>query len=207
MASETDKNARDRIAETLDPAIFQTLVTFVELCGTWGAVSNLVSAADRDRLWSRHVADSLQLVGHASALGPRWIDLGAGAGFPGMVVAIARAETSMTLVESNRKKAAFLLRAAAECAVPVKVESRRAETLPAEPHDVVSARALAPLHRLLELSLPFFGPATVGLFPKGRDAATEIDMAREHFCFDLRSHPSQTDAEGVILAVTNLQRA
>lgn len=200
-----EEAAREKIRAALPKADFHHLETFVGLCESWGAVSNLVSHADRERLWSRHVADSLQLLDVARDLGRTWIDLGSGAGFPGIVVAIARAETEMTLVESNKKKAAFLLRAGAPSG-RVKVEARRAEDLPAVPREVVSARALAPLHKLLSLSEPFFGPSTVGLFPKGRDAATEIDMARQDFRFDLETRQSRTDPDGVVLVVANLVR-
>lgn len=203
---DEDEAAREAIAAEIGTDAMRTLATFVDLCRTWGAVSNLVSHADRGRIWSRHVADSLQLVGIAPDGARTWIDLGSGGGFPGLVVAIVRGDTEMTLVESNHKKAAFLIRAAAECGVRVKVEMRRAETLPAVAYDVVSARALAPLHKLFALSIGFFGSNTVGLFPKGRDAATELTMARQSFTFDLATHPSRTDPDGVILAVTNLVR-
>ncbi len=203
---EAEVAAREWARGALPEADFQNLLTFIGLCESWGAVSNLVSRADRERLWSRHVADSLQLIDAASGLGRRWIDLGSGAGFPGLVVAIGRAETDMVLVESNKKKAAFLLRAAALADGRVHVEPRRAEDLPARPYDVVSARALAPLHKLFPLCERFFGGETVGLFPKGKDAASEIEMARKQFRFDLETRPSRTDPGGVILTVANLVR-
>ena len=120
--ADVEADAREYARRMLPEADFQKLLTFVGLCESWGAVSNLVSRADRERLWSRHVADSLQLVDAAAGLGRRWIDLGSGAGFPGLVVGIARPETDMVVVESNRKKAAFLLRAAAVCEGRVRVE-------------------------------------------------------------------------------------
>ena len=205
VLSATESEARETICAALDPARFDLLERFVGALDVWGAVTNLVSTADRERIWARHIADSLQLVALADGRGPRWIDLGTGAGFPGIVVAIAREETAMTLVESNRKKAAFLLRVAADCGLRVTVEPRRAEALPAGAYDVVSARALAPLHKLLALSEPFFGPDTLGLFPKGRDAATEIDAVTAHR-FDVTAHQSRTDPDGAVLAVTNLVR-
>ncbi|GAB5374069.1 MAG: 16S rRNA (guanine(527)-N(7))-methyltransferase RsmG [Acuticoccus sp.] len=203
---EQETAARDAIRARLGAAEFGRLQTLVGLCESWGAVSNLVSHADRTRLWSRHVADSLQLVEVPPSGARRWIDLGSGAGFPGLVVALVRPDTRMLLVESNKKKAAFLIRAAAECGIDVRVESRRAEVLDAAAYDVVSARALAPLHKLFNLSVGFFGKETVGLFPKGRDAATEIDMARQEYQFDLETRPSLTDPDGAILVVTNLVR-
>ncbi|WMS44285.1 16S rRNA (guanine(527)-N(7))-methyltransferase RsmG [Acuticoccus sp. MNP-M23] len=203
--SAEEQSAREKIRAVLEPARFDLLERFVGALDQWGAVSNLVSAADRERIWARHIADSLQVVALAEGRGRRWIDLGAGAGFPGLVVAIARPETVMTLVESNRKKAAFLLRVVADCGLDAKVEPHRAEALAADTYDVVSARALAPLHKLLALSEPFFGPDTLGLFPKGRDAGTEIEAVSDHR-FDVTAHPSQTDPDGAVLAVTNLVR-
>lgn len=203
-AAESEAAARERVRTAVDEPAFQAIETFVRCCQRWGAVQNLVSEADRARLWSRHVLDSVQLV--PLVAGRTAVDLGSGAGFPGLVIALARPETEMTLVESNRRKAAFLIQAAAECGVRVRVESRRAETLPPVPRDTVSARAVAPLPVLLDLAAPFFGSATVGLFPKGREAAAEVDAARTRFAFDLATHPSHTDPDGVVLAVTNLRR-
>lgn len=203
----TEDTARDAARAAVDAAAFHKLETLVASCREWGRVTNLVSAEDRDRLWERHVADSLQLVPLAADAGPEWIDLGAGGGFPGLVVAIARRDTRMTLVESNRKKASFLLQAAARCGVAVTVEPRRIEVLAAAPRDVVSARALAPLDRLLELSERFFGERTLGLFPKGRDAGKEVEAARRRFAFELATHRSATEPHAAILAVRQLERA
>jgi 16S rRNA (guanine527-N7)-methyltransferase len=183
------------------------LETIVAACQSWGRATNLVSAQDRGRLWERHVLDSLQLVPLAARAGPDWIDLGSGGGFPGLVVAIAREGTRMTLVESNRKKASFLMQAAARAGVRVRVEPRRAEDVAPMAHDVVSARALAPLDRLLDLAGRFFGDDTLGLFPKGREADREVEAARRRFAFALEAHPSRTDPAAAILAITKLERA
>jgi 16S rRNA (guanine527-N7)-methyltransferase len=202
--ADAEEEARAAVRASVDEAAFQGIETFVRCCQRWAAVQNLVSDADRARLWSRHVLDSLQLV--PLGRGQAFVDLGSGAGFPGLVVAIARPETAMTLVESNRKKAAFLVQAAAECRVRVRVEPRRAEFLPAIPFDTVSARAVAPLERLLDLAERFFDEATVGLFPKGREAPGEVAAARCRFAFDFEEHPSRTEPGGVVLAVTALRR-
>lgn len=210
---DQERAARETVRNTISADRFDVLERFIASLRSWGAVTNLVSAADRERLWSRHVADSLQLAVLAGDGPKTWIDIGSGAGFPGLVVAIARPETAMTLVESNRKKAAFLLRAAADCPAsltkvtvkPVRAESLRGDGA-GEKFDVVSARALAPLHKLLPLAAPFFGPSTVGLFPKGRDADSEID-AVSAYRFALERTPSRTDPDGTVLAVRNLQRA
>lgn len=203
---ESEEAARQAVRDALDRVAFERLETFLAACRAWARVTNLVSAEDRERLWQRHVLDSLQLVPLADGAGPDWIDLGSGGGFPGLVVAIARKDTRMTLVESNRKKASFLLQAAARAGVRVSVEARRIEAVPSARHDVVSARALAPLARLLDLAAPFFGEHTLGLFPKGRDADKEVEKARERFAFRHTLVPSGTDPAAAVVTITNLQR-
>ena len=182
---------------------FNRLLTFEGALRTWNEVSNLVSAADGDKLWARHIADSLQLVDLVPPGALTWIDLGSGAGFPGLVVAIARPDTEVTLVESNKKKAAFLLQAIAATNASAIVRPVRAEALPPTAHDVVSARALAPLPKLLSLAAPFFGDNTIGLFPKGREADDEISAAG----VAAEKVPSSTAPDGVIVKITNLARA
>lgn len=177
---------------------------FVATCRQYGQVTNLVGRGDLDRLWERHVEDSLQLVPLAAGRGARWIDLGSGGGFPGLVVAIARDGTDMTLVEANGKKAAFLAHAAGEAGVRVLIAPQRIEAVPPFVADVVSARALAPLPDLLAAASVFFGTETLGLFPKGRDAGKEVEAARARFEFVLRSTPSVTSADAAILSVTAL---
>ncbi|MBJ3777821.1 16S rRNA (guanine(527)-N(7))-methyltransferase RsmG [Acuticoccus mangrovi] len=204
LASE--ERARETIRAEVGSDVFAALERFVEAARAWGRVSNIVSEADRERLWERHVLDSLQLVPLAEAAGPAWIDLGSGGGFPGLVVAIVRGG-EVTLVESNRKKAAFLIQASAATGRAVRVEPRRIEELAATPYDVVSARALAPLATLLDLSSRFFGPDTVGLFPKGRDADNEVREAQKRHRFAVASTPSRTDPRAAILSVSELKGA
>lgn len=204
---QSESAARESVRSALEPSVFQSLETFVASCREWGRVTNLVSADDRERLWQRHIADSLQLVPLAASAGPSWIDLGSGGGFPGLVVAIARRNTRMTLVESNRKKAAFLIQAAARAGVDVTVTPRRIESMPEARHDVVSARALAPLEALLDHAIRFFGTGTIGLFPKGQGVEGEVIAARRRFEFSLDSTPSRSDPRGTILTVTDLERA
>lgn len=202
-----EDKARATVQNLVSAPAFKALETFLGCLVKWSAKTNLVSAADQGRLWQRHVLDSLQLVALAQGAGPRWIDLGSGAGFPGLVVAIARnAEEGgpVTLVEANRKKAAFLAAAIAETGARASVRPIRAESLPQEAYDVVSARALAPLPTLLSLARRFCGPSTLGLYPKGREADAEVTAARERYAFDLTRHPSSSDPEATILAVRAL---
>jgi 16S rRNA (guanine527-N7)-methyltransferase len=187
------------------------LIRYAEILSDWQKRTNLVGPSALPALWPRHFADSAQLC--SLALNARlWLDLGSGAGFPGLVVAIIQAGAPhfrMHLVESNRKKCAFLAEVARETRAPVDIHAMRIEEL-AEcaqslSPDVVSARALAPLPRLFELAAPFLGERTKGLFPKGREAETEIEAAREDWEFDFRLHPSLTAEDSHIVEVTGLR--
>jgi 16S rRNA (guanine527-N7)-methyltransferase len=186
------------------------LSRYADLLAHWQARTNLISPSTLPVLWSRHFADSAQLC----ALAPDarlWLDLGSGAGFPGLVVAIlqtGRPDFRMHLVESNRKKCAFLAEVARETKALVDIHPMRIEELAESAQslkpDVVSARALAPMPRLLELACPFFGPGTRGLFLKGREAEAEIEAARANWDFALRLHPSLTSTDSHIVEITEL---
>ncbi|HZP09756.1 16S rRNA (guanine(527)-N(7))-methyltransferase RsmG [Methyloceanibacter sp.] len=186
------------------------LTRYAELLALWQKRINLVAPSTLDELWSRHFADSAQLL----SLAPDarlWLDLGSGAGFPGLVIGIVQAGTPhfrMHLVESNHKKCAFLAEVARATEAPVDIHPMRIEDLAESAQsltpDVVSARALAPLPRLFELAAPFFGERTRGLFPKGREAEAEVDAAREGWTFSSRLHPSLTSRDSKIVEVTAL---
>jgi 16S rRNA (guanine527-N7)-methyltransferase len=172
----------------------------------WQKAVNLVAPATLPQMWQRHFADSAQLV----ALAPnakKWVDLGSGAGFPALVIAIMLAnqgECAVHLIESNARKCAFLSEVARQTGAPVHVHCGRiADVLPgAVPAvDVITARALAPLDKLLELALPFFGAASAGLFLKGREAEVEIADARKRWVFDPKIHPSISNMQGRVLEI------
>ena len=142
----------------------------------------------------------------------RWLDVGSGAGFPGLVLAILLAETPgarMTLIESDQRKAAFLREVARQTRAPVDILSIRIESAATQINlplpEVVTARALAPLGRLLDLVFPFFGPDTVGLFLKGRDAEREIAEARQNWQFSVVLRESLTDPAARIVTVRNVE--
>jgi 16S rRNA (guanine527-N7)-methyltransferase len=159
---------------------------------------NLISASTIPSLWARHIVDSAQLLDHAPADGA-WLDLGAGAGFPGLIVATLGARP-VDLVESRAKRVQFLEAAAATLATPgVAVLAGRAETIPAKPYRVISARAFAPLERLFAIGQRFADKDTVWLLPKGRNAAAELAEARKTWQGDFALVPSVTDAESAIL--------
>src|SRR6188472_2243048 len=142
-----------------------------------------------------------------------WLDLGTGAGFPGLVIAILKTGTPdfrMHLVESNRKKCAFLAEVARATRAPVDIHAMRVEDLAESANrlapDVVSARALAPLPRLFELAAPFFVADTRGLFLKGREAEAEVEAAEAEWDFTARLVPSLTAANSHIVEVRSLRR-
>ncbi len=200
-ATDVEDAAREEVRCLVAPSTFDAIERFLDAVAHWSRVTNLVSAEDRGRLWERHVRDSLRLVPLAEGAGPVWVDLGSGGGFPGMIVALAR-EGAMTMVEVNRKKAAFLVQAAATCGARVAVRAERIEASAPFEADVVSARALAPLPRLLPLASRFFGPHTRGLFPKGQEAEAEVAAAQSVHAFAARLH---LGAEGPVVEVTDLR--
>lgn len=174
-----------------------------ELVRRWSPRIQLVAPGDLADLWGRHISDSLQLIPLLPPAADRAIDLGSGAGFPGLVIAIA-AGLHVDLVESDQRKAAFLREAARETQAPVTVHAARAETLRIAAAPLVTARALAPLSRLLALAAPFCAPDGVCLFPKGRSADTEIAEAARSWRFRVDQIPSHTHPEGRILRITEL---
>ena len=184
------------------------LERYAALLRKWNAVQNLVSRETVDELWPRHIDDSLQLMKFVRATDLRVIDLGSGGGFPAIPMAIASrgTERRFTLVEPIAKKASFLRTVARELALPVTVEAKRAEQIDSrETFDLVTSRALASLPELLTIALRFAAIHGHFLFPKGRNYRQELDAAAQHFHFDVVVHPSESDAEGVILEITNLR--
>lgn len=187
------------------------LTVYEGLLRQWQKGTNLVSPASLDHVWHRHFADSAQLLSHAGDW-RKWIDLGSGAGFPALVVAICNAnreDRRVHMVESNARKCAFAREVVRETGCSVEIHHSRIERLHHDARlagvDIVSARALAPLDKLLGLAAPFFAPGTVGIFPKGKNAEQErADSARKWSCA-MTLHPSLTDAEAAIVLVNGLQ--
>jgi 16S rRNA (guanine527-N7)-methyltransferase len=173
--------------------------------------TNLIARSTIPNIWVRHVADSLQLL----PLAPDakcWIDLGSGAGFPGIVIACAladRAGITVHLVESIGKKAAFLREAVSDLQLPAVVHAVRIEDFGQNfkgNADVVCARALAPLDDLLKLAEPLLKTGAQGLFPKGQDVEGELTKASKYWNIDAELVPSKTSPEGRIVVVRGLRR-
>jgi 16S rRNA (guanine527-N7)-methyltransferase len=184
------------------------LEAYAALLHKWNAVQNLVSRETIDELWPRHIEDSLQLMKLLRLSDQRIIDLGSGGGFPAMPLAIASrgTERRFTLVEPIAKKASFLRTVARELQLPITVESVRAEQIDSrETFDLVTSRALAALPDLLHLGARFLAPEGHMLLHKGQTYREETSRAAAHFDFDMLVHPSETDASGVILEISNLR--
>jgi 16S rRNA (guanine527-N7)-methyltransferase len=187
------------------------LIRYEELLRQWQKAVNLVAPGTLDDVWSRHFADSAQLARLVPPSAQSLMDMGAGGGFPGLVLAIVLAERGplrVTLIESDNRKAAFLREVARQTGTPVDILSARIEKpetrSKVQAVDVITARALAPLSRLLSLSAPYFASGSVGLFLKGRDIQGEIEAAEAEWRFDLELVASVTDAEGRIAVVRNV---
>jgi 16S rRNA (guanine527-N7)-methyltransferase len=189
----------------------QDLEGYAALVEKWTSRINLVSAKSRDEIWSRHILDSAQLLTVPPPDWAHWVDIGSGGGFPGMVIALLcrqhGASKRVTLIESDQRKGAFLLAAAAEFQVPVTIVVDRAESVAPQKADVVSARALAPLDRLLGLCEHHLASNGMAILPKGRRAVEEIAEARKLWHFNVTAHPSLTDPEARILMIERLTRA
>jgi 16S rRNA (guanine527-N7)-methyltransferase len=165
---------------------------------------NLVSRGTLDQLWLRHIADSAQLLRFASA-GASWLDLGTGAGFPGLIAA-ALHDGPVTLVEERRLRVAFLRRAAEAMELRVEIHHGKVERLPPRPFDVISARAFAPLEKLLSLGTAFSTQKSLWLLPKGRNAETELAALDPSWQGDFRLEPSVTDPEAQIIVAEGVRR-
>ena len=202
-----EDKSKAEVAALVSRETFARLQTVAALLAKWQKTLNLVSPATLPDVWRRHIADSLQFVDHVPKDARRWVDLGSGGGFPGLVVAAVLAEregAKVVLVESDTRKAAFLREATRLAGLPVEIQARRIEEVAltlAPGTDVVSARALAPLPKLLDLAAPFLAEGALGVFAKGRDAERELTEARKGWTLEIDLVPSLSDPEGRILVV------
>jgi 16S rRNA (guanine527-N7)-methyltransferase len=188
--------------ETLD-----RLQAYVDLLQKWQRRINLVSAGTLPAVWQRHILDSGQLVRYLPANAADIVDLGSGAGLPGLILAIV-ADRPVHLIESDARKCAFLLEAARVTGAPVKIHRSRAEGLTPWLADVLTARALAPLPRLLELGAGFIDrDRTVCLFLKGREAEQELTDSAKHWKMRAERFASLSDPSGSILRLSGVQRS
>jgi 16S rRNA (guanine527-N7)-methyltransferase len=187
----------------------ERLETYVSLLEQWQARINLIGPATRDDIWSRHIADALQLLPLLPATVTRLADLGSGAGIPGLILALTR-PVEAHLFESNLKKSAFLREAARQTRANAQIHNIRieearfvAETIKVR---AVTARALAPLPKLLDYAAAFLENGAIGYFHKGQDVDAELTDATKSWKLQVEKHPSMTDSRGVILVVKEAYR-
>lgn len=207
--SDDKRAALEAAAGPVSRETFARLLAFESTFKRWSQRINLAAPSTLPHIWERHILDSAGLV----RLAPEatlWLDLGSGGGFPGAVIAILMGEqpgAHVDLVESNRKKAAFLQSALATAQAPATVHAKRIEacyeTIPVP--QIVTARALAPLPLLLELMAPWLTKGARALVHKGRDYQREVEESGDAWRFDLVKHPASVNGDGVVLEIGNLR--
>ncbi len=192
--------------ETID-----RLQIYENLLKKWNPKINLVARGTLGDVWTRHFADSAQISDIAPENARIWVDMGSGGGFPGAVLAIMnkekRPEAKYYLVESDKRKAAFLRAVARETGADFIVSDQRAEDIPPYGADVVTARALAPLEMLVGLAGRHLAPHGVAILPKGANVENEIETALALWRFDLEKFPSVTDPSAAILKLGDIRNA
>lgn len=188
---------------------FERLEALEALLGKWNSAINLVSPQTLSQVWSRHFLDSAQIF--QIARNPHhWADLGSGGGFPGLIVAIMAHEMApdmqISLVESDKRKSAFLSTSANSLGIKVTVHAQRIEAVAALSADILSARALAPLTDLLGLGARHIAPNGRYLFPKGGRWREELAVAQKNWNFEYTAHQSATNSEAVVLEIQGAER-
>ena len=187
--------------ETLD-----RLAAYAALLLKWNKQINLIGPGSEADLWRRHLLDSAQLLSLIPESAKSIVDVGAGAGLPGLILSVLNSAASFALVEPDRRKAAFLREATRAMQSSAIVHEKRVEEVDLPPQDVVVARALAPLDRLLEMVQKLVSIHTVCIFPKGATAEQELTEARMRWKMQARQVPSRTDPAGRILVLTEVAR-
>jgi 16S rRNA (guanine527-N7)-methyltransferase len=181
------------------------LEAYAALLVVWSARINLVGHSTLDDLWRRHFLDSAQLLPLIPASVRNLIDLGSGAGFPGLVLSILGVP-GVELVEADSRKAAFLREAVRITGAAATIRGCRIEAVPRHAVDVVTARGCAPLDRLLQLGERFIIPGTICLFLKGRRAEEELTAIGKAWTMTVSRHPSRADPDGIVLLLQQVNR-
>ena len=207
-AVETAGRERFQALTGAAPEAMERMDAYLALLTDWNSRMNLVGPTALGEFWERHALDSAQLLTHAPDA-RIWADIGAGAGFPGLVLAIllqGRPGVTVHLIESMAKRCAFLRAVSVALNLPTQVHNARAESLHLSPVDVVTARACAPLPRLLEYARPLLRGPAIALFLKGKDAETELAEARKTWRFTATLLPSVSGPDGRIIRLERLAR-
>ena len=182
------------------------LRVYVDLLKEWQQAINLVSASTLPMVWERHVLDSVQVAKYIPQTQPSpcLVDLGSGAGFPGMVLAIMGVGR-VHMIESDQRKCVFLREVARATDTEVTVHAYRIEAVKPFPADIITARALAPVDRLLTYAKLFLATQTRCLFLKGRNVESELAQVDPRWTYDMTQHPSQTEEGAVVLELNEVQ--
>lgn len=203
MILRSEEDARAFCAELSDEAGVARLERLAVMMIEENGRQNLIAKSSQEAVWLRHFADSAQLLSHVPRGTSPWLDLGTGAGLPGLVIAAMRPETECVLVESRKKRVDWLQRAAAELGLTkCRIEGRRLEHVDGFEAAAISARAFAPLPKLLALSARFSTPCTTWLLPKGRSAVQELSSLSERTGSMFHVEQSVTDEEAGIVVGT-----
>lgn len=203
MILSSVEQARAYCAGLTDAAGMERLERLAAMVVEENGRQNLIAKSSEESIWVRHLADSAQLLAHVSRETPPWLDLGSGAGFPGLVIAAMRPDMDCVLVESRKKRVDWLERAAADLGLTrCRVEGKRLEHVESFDAAVISARAFAPLVKLLELSARFSTQGTLWLLPKGRSAVQEVSGLPRAVGSMFHVEHSVTDAEAGIVVGT-----
>jgi 16S rRNA (guanine527-N7)-methyltransferase len=181
------------------------LAAYVDLLLRWNRTINLISRRDESVIWERHIVDALALLHLLPADFSRAIDLGSGAGLPGLVLAIAT-DKPFDLLEADQRKAAFLREATRVTGAPATVHPARIETLSLPPAPLITARAVAPLPTLLHWAERLLAPGGMCIFPKGRSAEDELTAAAAQWHMRVERFVSPTDPEATILRISEISR-
>ena len=183
----------------------ERLKAYADLLLVRNKTKNLIGRSTEPDLWHRHMLDSAQLFQLIPAGATTLLDVGSGAGFPGLVLAIMGVP-NVHLIESDQRKAEFLRDAALIAGAPVTVHPSRIENMAAFPVDALTARALAPLTDLLALSIPFLTKNSLCIFPKGQNVEVELTNAHKRWIMRVDQRPSRTDSRGSILCIDEVRR-
>lgn len=193
-------------AASVSRETLERLKKYAALLADWNSRHNLISRASMDDLWRRHLWDSAQLAPLIPASSKTLVDLGSGAGFPGLVLAELRPDLKVTLLESTAKKCRFLKAVADELGLQPEIRQVRIEDAAPQRFDVITARACAPLPDLLAYAQRFWNPGTRAFLHKGQNLAAELTQAGKSWRIDSEQHSSRSDPSGIILEIRELQR-
>jgi 16S rRNA (guanine527-N7)-methyltransferase len=205
MIDEGEARSRVEAEFNVPRGTMDRLDAFAALLREESGRQNLVSKASLDTLWQRHIVDSAQLLRFAPSPNASWIDLGSGAGFPGLMVASLHGG-SVTLVEERRLRVDFLQRAAILLGIEPEIVPAKVERMSPRAFDVICARAFAPLPKLLDLGSRFSTAKTRWILPKGRNARSELDEVQSSWQGDFRIEPSLTDPDAGIIVAEGVMR-